>query len=72
MLYAQLALRQRTPHDELVTMGVGWGRWICPLLPSIGPFERKAAMIFTTAIILSILACIATITICVREFWRLP
>jgi len=53
-------------------MGVGWGRWICPLLPSIGPFERKAAMIFTTAIVLSILACIATITICVREFWRLP
>jgi hypothetical protein len=29
-------------------------------------------MIFTTAIVLSILVCIATITICVREFWRLP
>jgi hypothetical protein len=29
-------------------------------------------MIFTTAIVLSILACIAAATICVREFWRLP
>src|SRR5262249_5093570 len=30
LLSAQLALRQRTPDDELITMGVGWGRWICP------------------------------------------